>query len=351
MLEIPQELLVLILQITLNFSIGVIVTLSLNLEVGYLGIPQFGRVLTVLIGAVIVGGVIGRIVALYLGYPAGLEYVGYENFKIVSAINSVLAANPFLSISILILTLVLAGLVGGVVGYLTAYPALRLKEAYLGITLLAFGDIAQIICWNYEPIAGGTVGVNIIDPFRFTGEYRIYIAIGFILFMALLIYIYIERLTNSPFGRALRASRDSETASRVYGKDIVRLRAQTLIIGGAISAIGGALWALYSLSFKAITYTRLLWTFYPWAYMMLGGTGNNLGIVLGVFLFSTLRTLIIMYKDYIPITQYIQPARLEYILVGLTIVLVVLLRPQGILPEKPVRTLPKKRIERLIKRS
>jgi branched-chain amino acid transport system permease protein len=59
----------------------------------------------------------------------------------VAKVNELLAANPVLSIGILILTLALAAVVGGFVGYLCSYPALRLKEAYLGITLLAFGDL------------------------------------------------------------------------------------------------------------------------------------------------------------------------------------------------------------------
>lgn len=338
----------LILQILLNFGVGVIVTLSLNLEVGFLGLPQFGRVLAVLMGALVAGGLVGRIVAYVLGFPAGIEYVGYENPKIVSQINEILSRNPVFSVSVFLMTLLLAALVGGLVGYLSAYPALRLREAYLGITLLAFGDIAIVITWNYEPLAGGTVGISLVDPFRFTGAYREYVVVGTILLIAALVYVYVELLTRSPFGRVLRAARDAETASRVYGKDIVRLRAETLVIGGALAAVGGALWATYTLSFKAITYTRLLWTFWPWAYMMLGGTGNNLGVLIGVFVFSVLRTLIITYKDYIPVTQWISPARLEYILVGLTIIFIVLFRPQGIIPERPVRTLSRRRIEKIV---
>jgi branched-chain amino acid transport system permease protein len=81
----------------------------------------------------------------------------------------------------------------------------------------------------------------------------------------------------------LKAIRDAVVATNVYGKDIIKAGAQTLIIGGAKAAVAGELWALYTGSMKATTYTRLTWTFWPWAFMMLGGTGNNLGVLNGVF--------------------------------------------------------------------
>lgn len=345
---IMDQFTILLINILLNFAVYLIVTLSLNLEVGYLGLPQFGRVLTVLIGAVVAGGISGRIIACSLGFPCGVEYTGYENYRMVSEISNIIARNPLLSISYLFITLVLAALLGGLIGYISAYPAIRLREAYLGITLLAFGDIAQVIAWNYEPLAGGTTGVLVIDPFRFLGEYRFLGATLIILAIALVVYLYVELLTRSPYGRTLRSIRDAEVAASVYGKSIVKTRTYTLIIGGALSAVGGALWSMYTGSFKAITYTRLTWTFWPWAYMMLGGTGNNLGVLIGVLIFSIARTLIIVYKQEISVYTRISPEWLEYILVGLVIILIVLLRPQGIIPEKPVRTLSHKEIVRVM---
>ncbi|MCS7099942.1 MAG: hypothetical protein NZ925_06345, partial [Sulfolobales archaeon] len=143
--------------------------------------------------------------------------------------------------------------------------------------------------------------------------------------------------------------RDAEVAASVYGKDIVKIRTQTLIIGGSIAAIAGALWAFFTGSMKATTYTRLTWTFWPWAFMMLGGVGNNLGILLGVFLYTITRTAIIVYKGALSAVIPIDPEWLEYIMIGLVIVAVVLFRPQGIIPEKPTLALPKHRIKTIQK--
>ncbi len=346
MFEIPP----LVLNILINFAVGLIVTLSLNLEVGYAGIPQFGRVLAVLMGAIVAGAIPGRVLAAMMGQPWGAEYAYHlYNYKLVYQINTVLAANPLLSIAMLIFTLVVAAGLGAFIGYITAYPAIRLREAYLGITLLAFGDALQIIAWNYEPLVGATEGVMVPDPFRWigTGTVRFVSATFIILGIAILIFLYVERLGKSPFGRVLKAMRDSELAAQVYGKDIPRLRAQALITGSALAAIGGALWAFYVGSMKAITYNRLVWTFWPWAYMMLGGTGNNVGVLVGVLVFSTIRTLIYSYKGVLSAIIPISPTWLEYLLVGLAIVLIMLFRPQGLIPEKPALTLPRRRIEEI----
>jgi branched-chain amino acid transport system permease protein len=343
----------LILNILVNFAIGLIITVSLNLEVGIAGISQFGRVLAVITGAIVAAAIPGRLLASLIGLPAGVEYADHLiNFKIVDQINRILAVNVSLSVGILFFTLILAALLGAFIGYICSYPAIRLKEAYLGITLLAFGDVVNTIAWNVDPIAGGTQGVNVPDVFRWIGvgpeRYLgvVLILIGF----GLVVFIFVERLIRSPFGRALKAMRDSEVAATAYGKDIVRLRAQALMVGGALAAIGGALWAFYTGSFKAVTYTRLTWTFWPWAYMMLGGIGNNLGMLVGVFAFSVIRTLIYAYKTELTAFIPISPQWFEYILVGLAIIILVLFRPQGLFPEKPALTLPRDEVEKIRQR-
>ncbi len=348
MIELPPV----VLQIVLNFSIGLIVATSLNIEVGFLGIPQFGRLLAVIAGAIVAAALPGRILAAYLGLPWGAEYAYHlYNFGVVAKINEFLAANAAISIGVLILTLVLAASIGGIIGYLCAYPALRLREAYLGITLLAFGDLLMNIAWNYDPLVGGTTGVWVIDPFRFVGAggARFTFSALLILAVAIAVFIYAELLARSPFGRTLKAVRDAEVAAGVYGKDIVKIRTQTLIIGGAIAALAGALWALFTGSMKASTYTRLTWTFWPWAFMMLGGTGNNLGVLLGVLLYTIARTAIILHKGALSTVIPIDPEWLEYIMIGLVVVVVTLFRPQGIIPERPTLALPKSKIKAIAK--
>lgn len=337
-------------QIIVEFSMGLIVALSLNIEVGFLRIPQFGRLLAVLAGAIVVASIPGRIIAWYLGLPAGFEYAHtLHNPRIVTNINNWLSHNPLASIGILILAIVLVMLIGGIIGYLCAYPALRLKGAYLGITLLTFGEILLSIATNYEPLVGGTVGVFVVDPLRFLGWGRTFMV--FLIFaITIATYIYAELVARSPFGRMLKAIRDSEVAAEVYGKNAVKARSQTLIVGGAIAALAGALWALYTGSMSTSTYTRLTWTFWPWAYLMLGGVGNNLGVLIGVLLFTILRTLITLYKHALAVFLPLASEWLEYILVGLVIIVIVLFRPQGLLPERPTPSLSIEELKKIKKK-
>lgn len=338
-----------LLYVLVDFSIYLIITLSLNIEAGYAGLPQFGRVLAVITGALVAGAIPGRMLAILYGYPYGAEYASYEyNFKIVNELNILLERNPILSVGIFILTLIIAMVFGAAVGYLTSRPAIRLKEAYLGITLLAMGDVVMLISLYYSPIIGGTTGVMVPDPFRWTGPQRFVAATLILLGLSLLILAVVERLTKSPFGRALRAMRDSEIAVTVYGRDVAKLRTHALIAGAAIAALGGALYSFYTGSCIASTYTRVTWTFWPWAFMMLGGTGNNIGVTLGVLVFVVVKTLIVTYRSALAPYVPFDPVWLEYTFVGMAIVIIAMFRPQGLIPEKPVFTISRKKIEKFI---
>ncbi len=352
-----------LIEILLTFGIFLIITVSLNFEVGYAGIPQFGRVLTVLVGAIVAAAIPGRLLVLMAGItvefrgeeivPYGAEYANHlVNFRLVDQINTqILGVNPGLSIVMFIVTLILAAIFGAIIGYLTSYPALRLREAYLGITLLAFGDALQLIALNYDPLVGATQGVFVPNFFLWVGATQTSAKIIAILIVAALIYVLVHFWVNSPFGRSLKAMRDSEQAAEVYGKNVPRLRGYTLMIGGALAAIGGALWVIYTGSMDARTFNRLTWTFWPWAFMMLGGTGSHKGMLVGVFFFALFRYLIFAYKGVLEPFIPISIQWLEYILIGLIIVLVSMFRPQGLLPEKPRTLLPKERVEELAKAS
>lgn len=337
-----------VLYILVDFSVYLIVTLSLNIEAGYAGLPQFGRVLAVITGALVAGAIPGRILALLYGYQYGAEYGFYEfNYRIVNDLNIILEQNPLLSMGIFFFTLIIAMALGAAIGYLTSRPAIRLREAYLGITLLAMGDVIMLISLHYPPIIGGTTGVMVPDPFRWTGPYRFTIASSTLIILSILTLIIVEKITKSPFGRALRAMRDSEIAITVYGRDIAKLRTHALVTGAAIAALGGALYTFYTGSCIASTYTRLTWTFWPWAFMMLGGTGNNVGVVLGVLLFVIVKTIIVTYRGALAPYVPFDPVWLEYTFVGLAIILIAMFRPQGILPEKPIFTIARKKIEKI----
>ncbi|MEM0047803.1 MAG: branched-chain amino acid ABC transporter permease [Ignisphaera sp.] len=337
-----------LLNIALNFGIYLILTLSLNIEVGFTGIPEFGRLTAALVGSIAVGAIIGRVAAALAGLPTGNEFISY-NAPIITQVNAYLSSHAIISIALLILSILTAALLGALIGLLTALPAIRLKESYLGITLLSFGEILRTIMYNYPDVIGGTLGIAAPSFFGFTGSYENIISLSFIFLMALFCYFIAERISRSPLGRVMKAVRDSELASQVYGRDIMIVRVYAIMIGSAMAALAGALYSIYTKSVRADVFTRYSWTFLPWAYMMLGGVGNNLGVALGVLILSSARSIISVYKYEISQVIPVDPVWLEYILIGMVIILLTLFRPQGLLPEKPVATISKKELEKIRK--
>ena len=341
-----------ILSILIQVTIFSIITMSLNLETGYTGIPQFGRVAAVIAGAFAVGAIPGRIMAAFMGLPAGAEYASDTiNFRLVPQINALLASSWLISLGFLVMCLVLAALAGALIGWLISRPAIRLKEAYLGISMLAIGDFFMWVGHNWSTMVGGSTPVNVPDPFRIFGADRFNVIVPVFFVIAILIFVYLNKLTKSPFGRNLRMLRDNELSANAAGLNIVKVRTQSLVIGAAIAAIGGGLYVIYTGSVAAIGLTRLTFTFWPWAYMMLGGIGSNIGVFMGVFLLTILRTMIIIFRSTwfgFLLQVGIDPLWLEYTLLGAVIIIVILFLPHGLVPEKVAPMLPSKRINKVM---
>ena len=322
------------------FSIYAIINLSLNLEFGYGGIPNFGKVLAVGAGAFVAASVPGRIIAAIANIEG--DYI-QNNLSVVAAADLWIVDNLGLTMVIFAFTFVIAALVGGGLGALTSYPALRLRGDYLAITLLAFGESIRIIGNNFSPLVGGTLGVQVPDPLSFVpDELRFPTASMVLIVMAVVAYIYCEMTIRSPLGRSLRAVRDNEMASESLGKDTGRVRIKTIIVASALAAIAGALYAIYTGSTIAIAYDRGSWTFWPFLMILIGGLANNKGVLVGTLLFVTLRKVIIFFKDSFEWIVPFDVVWLDMLLLGSILLVVLLFRPQGVIVEKPTHTLGRK---------
>lgn len=339
-----------------NFvALYVAISLSLNLEAGYTGIPNFGKVLFVAGGASVAGAVSGRLATLLLGVDTHGNYIIFNAQAIAGSVNPYLAAHVPQAFLLLLFSLVIAALVGGALGLLASYPAVRLREDYLGMLLLASAQFYQIFLSGFEPLIGGTQGILVPDPYAaWAGAgpgVRDAVALGVMSLFALLVYVFVERVARSPLGRTLRAIRDSEEASAALGKDNVAIRKKVLMIASAISAMAGALLTFYVGSVGAETWTRIDWTFWPWLMVIMGGVANNTGVVVGSLAFGfTLKFLQqIRYsmQAYLPIdVNWVQ-----YLAFGTLLILILMVRPDGIFPEKPSATLGKSRTSAIIKAS
>ncbi len=332
-----------ILDVILWTSLYLIVTLSLNIEYGYAGIPNFGRALAVLMGAIAAGGVVNRILIAIFGVEGDIiEASG----ALKSVVNPMIAQNPFFGLAIFVLSLIIAALVGALTGALFILPSAKLRHDYLAITLLAISEVIFMVS-NYNPaIIGGYYGVSVPDILAWLpGELRFLAFTVVALITAILVYLFVERLLTSPYGRLLKAMRENEDVVEAFGKNIMTIRVKTVAIGSAVAAIAGALYSFYSVNVIATTFNRVEWTFFPFLMLLLGGMGNNRGVALGVFSFVLAKQFLTVYKFEIKtmLNLPFEATWLEYILFGIAMLLILYYRPEGILREKPVMTPPLKR--------
>lgn len=337
----PSEEIQLLLTIASTGFIYLIVVLSLNLEAGFLGLPNFGKMLAVISGALFTAWFSPRFgVFLYnLAHPNSKilvsSYVTQSN-SIVAVLNPWLASSAFNSALLLVISLLFSCLIGGFIGLMSIIPSVRLREDYLGITLLAMAEIARVIGYNYEPIAGGTSGVQVPDPFYRFGDNRYLYYTLVLALIAVGVFFLYKKVLDTPFGRVLKAIRENEAAALALGKDIVKARSIVIFIGSSTAALAGGLYAYYTIGVIATAYDRLSWTFWPWVMMMLGGMGTNIGPVIGTFTFVTARTLIYTYKQQLSSILPFNIAWLDYLLLSLSIIFILLFKPNGIAREKPL---------------
>lgn len=336
----------------LNFyALYLAISLSLNLEFGFAGIPNFGKVLFIAGGAAVSGSISGRIAASVLDINTHGNFIVF-NTGIITQVDALLPSHLPLVVGLFTLSLLIGAAVGGVFGYLSSYPAIRLREDYLGMLLLGVAQFWQVVMRTYEPLTGGAQNIDVPDPYYAwislgTG-YRDLVAGAVIGIFAILVFLYAERVARSPLGRTLKAVRENEDAARALGKDDAAIRRKVLIVSSAIAGMIGAIFTFYIASVEYDTWTRFAWTFWPFLIVIIGGVGNNVGIAVGTFFFA------LLFKGLQQVQPYVQPYIffdanwLQDLLFAALLIAIMMLRPEGILREKSAPTLPKSKLLTII---
>lgn len=277
-----------------------IVALSLNLEFGFAGLANFGKVAFFLIGA--------------------------YTYALLSQIGI-----PFT------ICLIVGALISALFGLLVALPTLRLRADYLAISVLAFGEILRLIVKSERWIAGGDWGMSVAPVFPWMGSELIYRLenIGLVFVCLVICFLVVQLLANSPYGRVVRAIREDEIAAEALGKDRTKYKAQIFMIGSAMAGLAGGLFAQY-LQYVVPGMFMPMVTFTVWIMVLLGGPANNWGVLLGAALVELFDRGANIAKDYL--TLPVDPSSLQYILFGALIIFVLFYRPQGLLKESPIKT-------------
>ena len=226
------------------------------------------------------------------------------------------------------------------VGWLT----IRMRSDYLAITTFGVAVMLGLVFRNAEPLTGGSFGLAFV-PRLFAGLQGRALAfnlanLALVAALVLAVFAVLEHLARSPWGRALRAVREDEVAAEALGKHPFRLRLQAFALGGAIMALGGAVQGHFTGFVAPGSYLPML-TFQVWAMLIVGGSGNNRGAVAGaVLVWAIWAASAALIAAVVPAGEQARAASLQIVAIGVALCLVLLARPQGLLPERH-RTAPR----------
>jgi branched-chain amino acid transport system permease protein len=351
----PINLVLVFIEVGILFCLYLIVSLTINLEFGYTGVPNFGKVLFVAAGGLIAGSLSYRLALYVLNLKSSDIIASQAAFS--SDINNAVTAHPYFGMELLLFSLAVGAIVAAVVGYLASFPAIRLREDYLGMLLLAAGQFFLIFVTAYYPITGGVEGLLIPDPVWWavsTLHLRDIVVLGILAVAAVGVFFYAERVARSPLGRMMRAVRDNEISSEAIGKNTVGVRRNVLIIASAISGIAGVLYVLWLPAIAPTTFTRTVWTFYPFVIVILGGAANNIGVGVGTATFVGITETIGQAQTCILANHISLPVDINSLVPiasGILLIVVLMWRPKGLLREKPTHTMKKSKLQAIFDRT
>ncbi len=245
-----------------------------------------------------------------------------------------------------------AAALSGAVGLALALPSLRIRDEYLILFTCAFQLVVSGLMVNEIAITNGESGLSGIPRAKLLGlsfvTPRSYLPL--VALLVGMLFLTCWRVSHSPFGRVLRCLREDEPATASLGKDVLRFKAQTFLVGGALAGAAGALLAHYNAYVNPVSFS-LDASILVVAMVVLGGSGNMLGSLAG----SAILVGIPEALRFVPGTAtVIGPVRNA--IFGALLVLFMRFRPEGLLPEhrgrrrRPVDVdLSPGEIERLVK--
>ncbi len=280
---------------------------------------------------------------LQWGYT-GLFNVGVAGFVAVGAYTSALLTTPLVAGRVgglglpVALGWAAAMVTSGLAGLLVGAATLRLRHDYLAITTFGIAVTVQLVALNAQWLTGGPFGVQFIprpmQAWLGTGLTWNLAYLALVLLLLALVYVALERLVRSPWGRVLRAIREDEYAAASLGKNAFRYRLQSFVIGSMLMGLGGAVYAHFVGYIAPEDFLPIL-TFQLWAMLIVGGSGNNRGALLGAYLvwgfWAVSGNLL---RGMVPQAEQAKAAALQVVLIGVLIALMRVLRPRGILGEQ-----------------
>jgi branched-chain amino acid transport system permease protein len=283
---------------------------------------------------------------------AGLLDLGYIAFYAVGAYTYALLASPHFNIHLPFwIILPIGAAIACLFGVLLGTPTLKLRGDYLAIVTLGFGEIVRIFFNNLSQpfnLTNGPQGITLIDPFHigdfsfaktdvvlglsFSGPIKYY----YLLTVVLLVVIVVNlRLQDSRLGRAWEAIREDEIAARAMGINTTRIKLLAFAMGASFGGIAGGMFSAMQ-GFISPESFILVESVMVLSMVVLGGMGNIWGVIVGALLLSfvpeVLRYTVEPAQKALFGRMLVEPEVIRMLLFGLALVLMMLFRPAGLLP-------------------
>ncbi len=300
-------------------AVDAMACLGLNQQFGVAGVTNFGF---------IIFQAAGGYAAAILALPADSANGGFQSY--IGGWNL-----PFP------LPWIGAAVAGGLIALPFAFLfGRRLRGDFAAVGLLVTAVLLNLLVTNYRPLLNGDAGLSLIPtPLRGDNMFSVQ-SLGYewgftlgAIALGVCVFWFVGRLTESPYGRSLRAMRDNDVVADSLGKNLLSMRTAMLVAGGAIAGLSGGILVTY-----ITTWSPAEWgyaeTVVLFAAVIIGGAGNRIGAVLGAVLVP------VGFEEvtrYIPTSNSLPPnliPSLEWVAIGLLIIGFLWFRPQGVLPER-----------------
>lgn len=277
-----------------------------------------------------------RLLALSLNLiwgGVGLVNLGLAGFFAVGAYASAIATGAGAPV---LIGWGAALVVGAVVGLVVTFATLRLRDDYLAIVTLGFAEVIRLVALNERWLTKGSDGISGIKaPLKaelgLQGFSYVYLAIVTLIVLA--VWALLRRLDLSPYGRAMKAIREDQQLAAFAGKAVLRFKLQAFALSAAIAALSGALYAHFQ-SYVSPDHFQPLITIYIFLAVTAGGVGRPSGAVFGAYIVVIFLEATRFATEWLPGLHPVQLAALREIMIGVALILVLHLRPQGIWPER-----------------
>ena len=294
-------------------GIYAVIALGLNVQWGFTGLFNAG-----------IAGfyAIGAYVSAILTTPEAAGHVGGFGLPFAAGWVAAMAA---------------AGLLAWGVGVI----CIRLRSDYLAIATIGIAEILRLILKNELWLTNGPRGIQRIPrPFESLGPpYADLAYLGIIVGVVVVLFLLLQRASASPWGRTMRAIRENDVAAEAVGKNVVRFRVEAFIVGGMLMGLGGAMQA-HLTKFIGVEATEpLMTTFLVWVMLIVGGSGNNLGAIVGPLLIWAIWSATELVTSQLSADWITRAAYIRIFLIGLLLQIVLQRFAGGLLPERAPRAL------------